>query len=154
MTRTDPFFWPRLVQQAQGLLSVSTNRITNAANFSALLYQELIDISWAGFYFLHGEKLLLGPFQGKPACVSIDMGKGVCGAAAASGKTMRVADVETFDGHIACDAAARSEIVVPLFKRDELIGVLDIDSTLIDRFSEEDEAGLEALAQVYLDSIE
>ncbi len=154
MTRIDPIFWQRLAQQAEGLLSVSTNRITNAANLSALLYQELIDISWVGFYFLHGDKLLLGPFQGKPACVSIDMGKGVCGAAAASGKTLRVADVDAFDGHIACDAAARSEIVVPLFKRDELLGVLDIDSTRIDRFSEEDEAGLNALAQVYLDSVE
>jgi len=154
MTRIDPFSWQRLVQQAEGLLSVSTNRITNAANLSALLYQELRDISWAGFYFLHGEKLLLGPFQGKPACASIDMGKGVCGAAAMSGKTLRVADVETFAGHIACDADARSEIVVPLFIRDELLGVLDIDSTRIERFSEADEAGLNALAQVYLDSIE
>ena len=154
MTRIEPFSWQRLVQQAEGLLSVSTNRITNAANLSALLYQELSDISWAGFYFSHGEKLLLGPFQGKPACVSIDMGKGVCGAAAVSGKTIRVADVETFDGHIACDAGARSEIVVPLFKRDELLGVLDIDSTRIDRFTEVDEAGLNALAHAYLLSIE
>jgi len=154
MTQIDPLFWQRLARQAEGLLSVSSNRITNAANLSALLFQEMRDISWAGFYFLHGEKLLLGPFQGKPACVSIDMGKGVCGAAAASGKTIRVADVDTFDGHIACDAASRSEIVVPLFKQGELLGVLDIDSTLLDRFGADDEAGLNVLAQVYLTSVE
>lgn len=154
MTKTDPLFWQRLAQQAEGLLSVSTNRITNAANLSALLFQELNDISWAGFYFLHGDRLLLGPFQGKPACVSIDMGKGVCGTAAASGKTIRVADVDKFEGHIACDAASRSEIVVPLFKRGELLGVLDIDSTQYERFNAQDEAGLNTLAQVYLDSIE
>jgi L-methionine (R)-S-oxide reductase len=154
MTQNKTQFWQRLLQQAQGLLSVSTNPITNAANLSALLFQEMHDISWAGFYLLHGEKLLLGPFQGKPACVSIDMGKGVCGTAAVSGKTIRVADVDKFDGHIACDAASRSEIVVPLFRHGELLGVLDIDSTSYDRFSEDDEAGLNALAQVYLDSIE
>ncbi|MGA9573657.1 MAG: GAF domain-containing protein [Lysobacterales bacterium] len=154
MTQFNSFSWDRLVQQAEGLLSVSTNRITNAANLSALLYQELTDISWAGFYFLHGEKLLLGPFQGKPACVSIDMGKGVCGSAAVLGQTLRVADVEAFDGHIACDADARSEIVVPLFLQGELLGVLDIDSTRMDRFSAADEAGLNAMTRVYLDSIE
>jgi L-methionine (R)-S-oxide reductase len=154
MTQIDPLFWQRLTRQAEGLLSVSSNRITNAANLSALLFQEMPDISWAGFYFLHGEKLLLGPFQGKPACVSIDMGKGVCGAAAASGKTIRVADVDAFDGHIACDAASRSEIVVPLFKKGQLLGVLDIDSTLLDRFSADDETGLSAVAGVYLDSVE
>jgi len=154
MTNSDQFPWQRLLQQAEGLLSVSSNRISNAANLSALLYQELTDVSWVGFYFLDGETLMLGPFQGKPACVSIELGKGVCGTAAVSGKTIRVADVETFDGHIACDAAARSEIVVPLFKRGELIGVLDVDSTFLDRFGAEDEAGLNALAQVYLSSVE
>jgi GAF domain-containing protein len=118
------------------------------------LYHSLPQISWAGFYFLNGNKLLLGPFQGKPACVSIDMGKGVCGSAAVRGQTIRVADVDAFDGHIACDADSRSEIVVPLFKQGELIGVLDIDSTLLDRFSASDEKGFNALAQVYLDSIE
>lgn len=154
MTQTDPLFWHRLMQQAQGLLSVSNNRITNAANLSALLFQEVHDINWAGFYFLHGEKLLLGPFQGKPACVSIDLGKGVCGSAAASGKTLRVADVDRFDGHIVCDAASRSEIVVPLYRHGELLGVLDIDSARVDRFSADDESGFNALAQVYIDSIE
>ena len=154
MTQNNPLFWQRLLQQAQGLLSVSDNRITNAANLSALLFQELPDINWAGFYFLHGQQLLLGPFQGKPACVSIDMGKGVCGAAAMSGKTIRVDDVDKFDGHIVCDAASRSEIVAPLFKDGKLLGVLDIDSAQHGRFSADDETGLNALAQVYLDSIE
>jgi len=154
MTQSDPMFWQRLVRQAEGLLSVSSNRITNAANLSALLFQEMDGVSWAGFYLLDGDKLLLGPFQGKPACVSIDMGKGVCGSAAKSGKTIRVADVDKFDGHIACDSASRSEIVVPLFKNGRLLGVLDLDSTSYDRFSATDETGLNALAQVYLDSIE
>jgi len=154
MTGLRHFSWQRLAQQAEGLLSVSSNRISNAANLSALLYQELEDVSWVGFYFFLGEALMVGPFQGKPACVRIEMGKGVCGTAAISGETIRVADVELFDGHIVCDADARSEIVVPLFIRGELLGVLDIDSQRIDRFSEEDEVGLKALAQVYLSSIE
>jgi L-methionine (R)-S-oxide reductase len=154
MTKSGDFSWQRLNQQAEGLLAVSSNRISNAANLSALLYQELAEISWVGFYFLHGEKLMVGPFQGKPACVSIDMGKGVCGKAAVHGETMRVADVESFDGHIICDAEARSEIVVPLFKRGELLGVLDIDSASLNRFSQDDEAGLTALAKVYLSSID
>jgi len=145
--------WQRLIQQAEGLLSVSSNRISNAANLSALLYQELTDVSWVGFYFLNGETLMVGPFQGKPACVSIEMGQGVCGRAAVSGETIRVADVKAFDGHIACDAEARSEVVVPLFKRGELLGVLDVDSTRLDRFSLEDETGLIALARVYLSSV-
>ena len=154
MTENHPFSWQRLIQQSEGLLSVSSNRISNAANLSALVYQELTDISWVGFYFLCGEALMVGPFQGKPACVSVEMGKGVCGTAAVTGETIRVVDVETFNGHIACDVDARSEIVVPLFKQGELLGVLDIDSRCVDRFSEEDEAGFEALAQVYLSSIE
>ena len=154
MTSSGDFSWQRLLQQAEGLLAVSSDRISNAANLSALLYQELADVSWVGFYFLDGEKLMVGPFQGKPACVSIDMGKGVCGTAAVSGKTLRVANVESFDGHIICDAEARSEIVVPLFKRGELLAVLDIDSTSLNRFSLDDEAGLTALAKVYLSSID
>ena len=153
MTSPQHFSWQRLAQQAEGLLSVSSNQISNAANLSALMYQELPDVSWVGFYFLDDTKLLLGPFQGKPACVSIEMGKGVCGTAASTGETLRVADVEAFDGHIACDPQARSEVVVPLFKDGELLGVLDIDSTSLARFTEKDEAGLKILAQVYLSSI-
>jgi L-methionine (R)-S-oxide reductase len=153
MTKSDGFSWQRLVQQAEGLLSVSSNRISNAANLSALLYQEMDDVSWVGFYFPDDESLTVGPFQGKPACVRIEMGKGVCGAAAVSGKTTRVADVDKFAGHIVCDEGARSELVVPLFKNAELLGVLDLDSTSLDRFSEKDEAGLEAVARVYLSSV-
>jgi len=154
MNSSEQFSWQRLLQQAEGLLSVSSNRISNAANLSALLYQELFDISWAGFYFLDGGTLKLGPFQGKPACVSIEIGKGVCGTAASSGQSIRVADVNMFGGHIVCDADARAELVVPLFKRGELLGVLDVDSTHPDRFSEQDEVGLKALTQVYLSSID
>ena len=153
MTAHQQFSWQRLAQQAEGLLSVSSNQLSNAANLTALLYQELPDISWVGFYFLDDKTLMLGPFQGKPACVSIEMGKGVCGTAATTGETMRVADVDAFDGHIACDVDARSEIVVPLFKGGELLGVLDVDSTRLNRFSEADESGLKVLAQVYLSSI-
>jgi GAF domain-containing protein len=153
MSHRSGFPWPRLVQQAEGLLGVSSNRISNAANLCALLYQELADVSWVGFYFLDGETLMVGPFQGKPACVSIELGRGVCGTAAVSGETIRVADVDAFDGHIACDADARSEIVVPLIKQGRLLGVLDVDSTSYDRFSEQDEAGLQAMARVYLASI-
>lgn len=153
MSGTNNFSWQRLIQQAEGLLSVSTDRISNAANLSALLYQELVDISWVGFYFFDGKKLMVGPFQGKPACVVISLGEGVCGTAAATGNPIRVADVETFDGHIACDADARSELVVPLFKQGELLGVLDVDSSRHDRFSPEDEEGLIVLAGVYLSSV-
>ena len=153
MTESGVFSWQRLVQQAEGLLGVSSNRISNAANLSALLYQEMDDVSWVGFYFLVNETLMVGPFQGKPACVQIEMGKGVCGVTAVSGKTTRVADVDQFAGHIVCDANARSEVVVPLFKNDKLLGVLDVDSASLDRFSEKDEAGLEAIAQVYLSSV-
>ena len=153
MKNNDSFSWQRLIQQAEGLLAVSQSRISNAANLSALLYQELADISWAGFYFLEGETLMLGPFQGKPACVSIKLGEGVCGTAAVSGEAIRVSNVDTFDGHIVCDADARSELVAPLFKQGRLIGVLDVDSTRHDRFTREDEEGLIAVARAYLSSI-
>lgn len=153
MTRSEEISWRRLVQQAEGLLGVTTDRISNAANLSALLFQELPDVSWAGFYLLHGDTLLLGPFQGKPACVSIELGKGVCGAAAATGKIIRVDDVDTFEGHIACDSDARSEIVLPLIKNGVLLGVLDLDSTKYGRFGDSDEKGLAELAEVYLRSV-
>ena len=118
------------------------------ANASALLYGALPDLNWAGFYLLRGETLVLGPFQGKPACIHIPLGKGVCGTAAAEGRTLRVPDVHAFPGHIACDSASASEIVVPLRKNGRVIGVLDIDSPLPDRFSESDQAGLEAFVRV------
>jgi len=112
------------------------------------------DISWAGFYFLQGDKLWLGPFQGKPACVEIEMGKGVCGSAAARRETLLVKDVNAFEGHIACDAESQSEVVVPLVKHGEVIGVLDIDSTSLGRFSKEDAAALTQLAEIYLSSVD
>ena len=142
-----------LVQQARALLSGQRHRIANAANLSALIFQQLPDLNWAGFYFLEGDTLILGPFQGKPACVTIPVGKGVCGTAVASLETQRVADVHAFAGHIACDVASRSEIVVPLSVGDQVIGVLDIDSPIPDRFSAADQAGIEALARVYIDAL-
>ncbi|AKS42837.1 GAF domain-containing protein [Wenzhouxiangella marina] len=142
-----------LLSQARGLLSAQAHRVANAANLSALIYHGLDRVNWAGFYFLEGDELIVGPFQGQPACVRIPMGKGVCGTAAATLATQRVADVHAFEGHIACDAASRSEIVVPLLVDGQLIGVLDIDSPVPDRFSEADQAGIEALAKAYTDSL-
>ncbi|NND45070.1 MAG: GAF domain-containing protein [Xanthomonadales bacterium] len=142
-----------LARQAEGLLSGQRNRISNAANLAALIFQELPDVNWAGFYFEVGGRLMLGPFQGKPACVDLPIGSGVCGTAASTGKVQRVADVHQFDGHIACDTASESELVVPLFIHGELLGVLDIDSPIRNRFSAEDEQGLSRLAEIYLESI-
>ncbi|MFP4207883.1 MAG: GAF domain-containing protein [Wenzhouxiangella sp.] len=145
--------YSRLVEQARSLLAGQSHRIANAANLSALIFHELPDLNWAGFYFLEGDSLVVGPFQGKPACVHIPLGRGVCGTAAATRQTQRVADVHAFEGHIACDTASRSEIVVPLIVDQTILGVLDIDSPLPGRFSLTDQAGIEALAQVYLDSL-
>ena len=142
-----------LAAQARGLLSVESDVVANAANLSALLFMELEMVNWVGFYFLQGRDLVLGPFQGKPACVRIPLGQGVCGAAAQLRQTQRIRDVEKFAGHIACDTASRSELVVPLILKGDLLGVLDIDSPVIDRFSESDQAMLEEVARVYLDSI-
>ncbi len=120
----------------------------NLANAAALLYTSLSRINWAGFYLLEGETLLvLGPFQGKPACIEIPLGRGVCGTAAARGETVVVPDVHAFPGHIACDGASRSEIVIPLMREGRLFGVLDIDSPVTDRFTEKDRAGLESFAR-------
>lgn len=145
--------YARLVEQARALLSGQHHRIANAANLSALIFHELPDLNWAGFYFLEGDTLVVGPFQGKPACVQIPLGKGVCGTAAASRQTQRVADVHAFEGHIACDPNSRSELVIPLFRDGELLGVLDIDSPEHDRFNAEDQAGLEAIAACYIKSL-
>lgn len=125
----------------------------NLANASALLYSTLEEINWAGFYLLKDDRLILGPFQGKTACIVIPPGKGVCGAAAQGGSTVVVPDVHLFPGHIACDSASASEIVVPLYHNGKLFGVLDIDSPRKDRFSPEDRAGLEAFARILTDSI-
>jgi len=147
-------FYHRLVKQAKGLLSGQSYLVANAANLSALLFMEIDDINWAGFYFAEGDALVLGPFQGKPACVTIPIGEGVCGQAALRAETLRVDDVHAFEGHIACDTASNSELVVPLFRHSRLVGVLDIDSPRIGRFDAADQAGLEAIARVYLDSID
>jgi GAF domain-containing protein len=137
--------------QAAAVLLENGDPIANAANLSALIYHGIADLNWAGFYFRQGDRLIVGPFQGQPACVEIGWGQGVCGTAAAKVQTQRVDDVHTFDGHIACDAASRSEIVVPLVRHDEVFGVLDIDSPKLARFDAADQAGFEALAELYVE---
>ncbi len=134
--------------QLQALTEGVPYPIANLANAAALLWQELPNINWAGFYLLEADTLVLGPFQGKPACIEIPLGRGVCGTAAAQDQTIRVADVHTFPGHIACDSASRSEIVIPLRKNGQVIGVLDIDSPLPNRFSPADQTVLEAVAAI------
>ena len=124
------------------------HRIANLANAAALLYCSLEDINWAGFYLLEGDTLVLGPFGGKPACIEIPMGRGVCGSAAAEKRTLLVPNVHEFEGHIACDSASNSEIVIPLFRDGEVIGVLDIDSPRYSRFDERDRVGLEEFAKI------
>lgn len=150
---TEPFNYDELAQQAEGLLSGQKHRIANAANLSALIFDALPEINWAGFYFLEGDELIVGPFQGKPACVRIAMGQGVCGTAAATRATQRVEDVHAFEGHIACDPESRSEVVVPLIIDGQVIGVLDIDSPRGGRFDENDQRGLERLAAIYTRSL-
>lgn len=138
-----------LVQkQLLALIEDETNRIANLSNAAALLNQFLDEINWVGFYLYEEGQLILGPFQGLPACVRIPMGRGVCGTSAATEKTLRIKDVHQFPGHIACDAASRSEIVIPLMKDGNLLGVLDIDSPVTDRFDEMDQQGLEKFAEI------
>ena len=150
--RDKPGDYARLAQELNGLLAGESDRIANAANTAALIFAALPDINWAGFYFLRGTELVLGPFQGKPACVRIALGQGVCGAAAAQRRTLVVPDVKKFPGHITCDAASRAEIVVPLLEAGTLIGVLDIDSPVAGRFDEADARGLETLAALLVSS--
>ncbi|MFV3370235.1 GAF domain-containing protein [Pseudomonas sp. NY15435] len=139
-----------LAAQAESLFADERDFIANASQFSAFLFNELQDLNWAGFYLNRNEELVLGPFQGKVACVRIPFSKGVCGAAARTRETQRVEDVHAFPGHIACDSASNSELVVPLVKDGRLIGVLDLDSPKVGRFSEEDQAGIERLAEIFL----
>lgn len=145
--------YAELAKQARALLDGEHDRIANAANLSALAYQALPDLNWVGFYFFDGTELVLGPFQGKPACVRIALNRGVCGAAASQRQTQLVPDVHAFPGHIACDAASRSEIVVPLVHQGQLIGVWDVDSPVSDRFDEDDRRGMEALCEAFLASL-
>ncbi|MBB1087008.1 GAF domain-containing protein [Lysobacter sp. SG-8] len=154
LTGNKPDQYVQLAEQARGLLHGEHDRVANAANLAALVYHSLPDLNWVGFYFFDGNELVVGPFQGLPACVRIAIGSGVCGTAAASGKTQRVDDVDAFPGHIACDAASRSELVVPLQDPEgRLLGVLDIDSPLRERFDADDQAGIEALARLYEGSL-
>jgi L-methionine (R)-S-oxide reductase len=142
--------YAQLVQELDGLIAGETDFIANLANASALIYHSLPDLNWAGFYLLKAGELVVGPFQGKPACVRIAMGKGVCGTAALKRTTVIVRDVHEFPGHIACDSASNSEIVVPLLRGEELVGVLDLDSPKLSRFDEQDRVGLEQLARILL----
>ena len=150
MSNTD---YPLLTSQLRAMLDGETDALANASNFVALLFNALDDINWLGVYVLRGEELVLGPFQGKPACVRIPIGSGVCGTAAATLESQRVPDVHAFPGHIVCDAASRSELVVPLVVDDKLIGVLDIDSPLVDRFSDSDQQGVESVVNVYCERL-
>lgn len=143
--------YQELTAQLAGLLSDERDAIANAANTAALLFTSLPDLNWAGFYFLRSPgELLLGPFQGKPACVRIAVGRGVCGAAVERRQTMLVEDVHAFADHIACDAASRSELVVPLIRNGRVFGVIDLDSPLVARFDLEDQRGIEAVADIYV----
>jgi len=142
-----------LAAQVRSLFAKESDRIANAANFAAMVFHTLPDLNWAGFYLFDGRELVLGPFQGKSACVRIAMGKGVCGTSALNRLTQVVPDVHQFAGHIACDAASQSEIVVPLIATDgTLIGVWDVDSPLVERFDEQDRIGMEALCQIFVET--
>ena len=142
--------YEQLASQLSSLLAGERDLIANAANFSSLIFHSLPDLNWAGFYFAKDGELVLGPFQGQPACVRLKIGQGVCGASAAKCETMIVPNVHEFPGHISCDSASNSEIVVPLIKGERLIGVLDLDSPSLSRFDEEDAAGLERLVRILL----
>ena len=146
--------YAELADQARGLLSGEHDRTANAANLSALVFHALPDLNWVGFYFFDGSELVVGPFQGHPACVRIALGRGVCGTAAQTRQTQRIADVDAFPGHIPCDSASRSELVVPLYQGDTLVGVFDLDSPMLDRFDADDQTGLEALAAIFLESLQ
>ena len=139
-----------LAQQLSALIGDERDAIANAANTAALLFDLLPDLNWAGFYLLKDGELVLGPFQGKPACIRIPLGRGVCGTAAATRTSQVVADVHAFPGHIACDAASRSELVVPLLRGDTLLGVLDLDSPVPGRFDDADRLGIEAVAALWV----
>jgi GAF domain-containing protein len=145
--------YDQLATQLSSLLAGERDLIANAANSSSLIFHSLPDLNWAGFYLAKDDELVLGPFQGQPACVRIRIGQGVCGAGAAKRETVIVPNVHQFPGHIACDSASNSEIVVPLLKNGKLLGVLDLDSPLVDRFDADDARGLENLVRILLSSV-
>jgi GAF domain-containing protein len=144
-----PTYYEQLVDELAALLAGERDPIANAANTAALLYRRLEAVNWAGFYFRQGDELVLGPFQGKPACVRIALGRGVCGTAALRQETVVVPDVHAFPGHIACDAASHSEVVVPILRGDRVIGVLDIDSPVLGRFDAGDGTGLQQVVAAF-----
>ena len=150
---TKPRLYEELAVQASAMLEGEKDPVANAANLSSLIWHTLPDLNWAGFYFMKGGGLVVGPFQGKPACVRIALGSGVCGVAAQKRQTIIVPDVHKFPGHIFCDSASNSEIVVPLLDGERLLGVLDLDSPKLARFDEADRAGLELLAQIWVTSL-
>ncbi|MBS0433039.1 MAG: GAF domain-containing protein [Proteobacteria bacterium] len=155
VSNSKPGLYDELAQQARGLLHGESSLIANAANFAALVWHALPELNWCGFYLYDGRELVVGPFQGRPACVRIALGRGVCGLAAQSRETQVVRDVNAFSDHIACDAASQSEIVVPLIQRDgSLLGVWDVDSPRPARFDDEDRAGMEALCAVFMESLD
>ena len=145
--------YTELARDLSALLHGERDLVANAANTSALIWDALPDLNWAGFYLYKSGELVLGPFQGKPACVRISLGLGVCGTAAQRRATVLVEDVHAFPGHIACDSASNSEIVIPLMRGGELLGVLDLDSPKLRRFTAADQRGLEALAKIFLESL-
>ena len=153
LTGSKPEQCGQLLAQARALVHGERDRIANAANLSALVYHALPHLNWVGFYFFDGKELVVGPFQGLPACVRIPLDKGVCGAAASQRVTQRIEDVDAFPGHIACDSASRSELVVPLVHNGDLVGVFDLDSPSLARFDAEDQAGLEAIAAVFVEAL-
>ncbi len=148
-----PELYRALVDQARALLQGERDPVANAANLASLIFHSVPELNWAGFYFLRDGELVVGPFQGKPACVRIALGRGVCGTAAERRQTLIVEDVDQFDGHIPCDADSRSELVVPLIDGGALLGVLDLDSPIPGRFDAEDAAGFEAIAAVYVGAL-
>jgi GAF domain-containing protein len=154
LSGSKPEQYSQLLEEARALLHGECDRIANAANLSALVYHALPELNWVGFYFFDGNELVVGPFQGLPACVRIPLDKGVCGAAARTRTTQRIEDVHAFPGHIACDSASNSELVVPLVRDGKLIGVFDLDSPVHARFDVEDQAGLEAIARAFLESFD
>ena len=153
MQHYDSVDYELLSKQLVALMSAESDALANSANFTGLLYNAISDINWLGIYVLRGDELVLGPFQGKPACVRLPLGGGVCGNAAKNQKTLRIEDVREFDGHIACDSASRSEIVVPLISSGTLLGVLDVDSPGIGRFSEVDQSGIEKLCTTFVEQL-
>jgi len=151
-SRSKAALYEELLPLARALFEGERDALANSANLAALLYHSLPELNWAGFYWLRGSELVLGPFQGKPACVRIALGKGVCGTAAAKARTLIVPDVDAFAGHIACDSASRSELVVPVIRDGNVLGVLDLDSPRKERFTAEDAAALESVVRAFVEA--